>query len=441
MSSSVATLEQRLSESIGDYIQVAVTTAIAANTSIISTNLQSLDGGRDDYFIGWFCYITTETNAGVLRQISDYATATGTLTVRGAALSSDTAALAVIRLHRYDRDKIIDAMNDASMETYPHLHAKFDIADLVTGNALPNGHFTDWAVSTVPDKYTLSNVTAVATTTSTLIRGSTKSCKLTASAGNGYLYITSYDYPKLLDFANTTVNFRCWAYPEVANDATLVIYTIKADGTTQTLTSTTTCPAGKWTLLTLNNQGINAGIVEIQFRFKVTTNTKYVYIDNARVNGGVIQHEYLMPTSIKDGHIDNVYIQNSNYSPNYACDDLVPQSWRKIYSYDVRNDGTDRWLILVDDVSKEYLIRLEGTKPLSTVSAYTDTIEIDGKQLQLWLAYAKYVLFKMIKAPLSSEDRGRYQQELAEAYGEYLRLLRGSSGMARRPKALKLPVI
>ena len=71
---------------------------------------------------------------------------------------------------------------------------------------------------------------------------------------------------------------------------------------------------------------------------------------------------------------------------------------------------------------EERLIRLQGYAPLSTVSAYTDTIEIDGELLNRFIAYAKYKLYQAIEGPVSSQDIGRYELQSAKAYGEYTRL-------------------
>ena len=241
---TLETIEQRLSEQTGDYLQVICTTAIAAGVSVISTHLTSYDGGRDDYFIDWWVYITDKANATVQRQVSDYATATGTLTVRGANLTNDVANLATIRLHRYNRDLYVNAINDAIRETFPVFHKSHDIMELVTGNILPNSHFRDWTATTAPDKYSMqdANITAVASTTAGTTWGGSKSMKATTGAGGAgkYVYISSNTYPRLLDLMGQTVSFYCWAQPDDADDATIEIYTIKADGTTtQTLTSST----------------------------------------------------------------------------------------------------------------------------------------------------------------------------------------------------------
>ena len=161
MTTAVSVLEQRLAESIGDWLEVAVTTAINADNLVVSTNLTSFDGGQDSYFVTWWCYITDKANITVNREVSAYTSSSGTLTIRGVALADDTANLATIRLHRYNRDLYINAFNDAIRETFPTFYKPFDIIELITGNILPNSHFRDWAAATNPDKWaTLSNATS-----------------------------------------------------------------------------------------------------------------------------------------------------------------------------------------------------------------------------------------------------------------------------------------
>ncbi len=422
---AVSVLEQRLAEGIGDWVEVAVTTYLTTNNSVISTNLNALDSGRDDYFNDWWCYITDKNNAGKNRQISDYTTPGGTLSIRGAALVTDGTEYATVRLHRYNREKYIAAFNDTIRELSDVLFKYLDVSELVTGNILPNSHFRDWTLSTYPDKWTLSsaNITATAYTTAGGYWGGTKSMNaLTGAAGaNSYVYVTSDNWPALLDTMGKTVSAYVWAYPQTADDATIVLYTIKADGTTtQTLTSTTACPAGKWTLLKLENQAINDDIVNFQFRLAVASNSKYVYFDHARLIG-TDNTKYLLPNDFRDGKLARVEIQTSGYSDK-ICDDLRPNSWETCYDWIISNDGTDKYLELPYYPSSS-LIRLRGTGTLSTVSAYTDTIEIDGDKLNLFIAYAKYKLYQAIEGPVSSQDVGRYESNSAKAYGEYLRLL------------------
>jgi len=444
MSTTFATLRQRLLESIGDYISVAVTTALAADTSVISTNLNEFDGGADDYFNNWYCYITSEANIGVERQITNYATSGGTITVRGGNLTAEAGSeKAVVWVCRHSiLQKIDKALNRALEELFPSLHKRIDDLTLVTGNSLPNAHFEDWAVTTTPDLYTAPTGSVAATTTAAYIRGGTKSAYLTAGATPDYFYITSNDYPRLLDLMGKTVNFYAWAYPvDTADDATIQIYTLQADATAQTLTSTTANPITAWTLLELEDQTLNDDLVEVQFRFRCKTTAKHVYFDDAIVCGQHL-YEYLIPNNLQNGYINQVYMQTEGYSDVPAYD-IHPRTWDK-EGFQIIDDGAYKYLRL-DDLSYNYRrLRLLGVAPLDDLAltaggAATDTISIDaGGRTDLLLAYASYLMYEMEESPLSSEDVARYERESAKRYGKYIRLLRqhrmiSPSGTLRTP--------
>ena len=340
-------------------------------------------------------------------------------------------------MYRYNRATKVKAINESIREIFPALHRRVDDRTLITGNMLPNAHFERWDSSSYPYKYSLSNATAAETTTAGLIRGGASSAKVTASAANGYMYITSNDYPRLLDMMNKTVTFKCWAYPEVADDAYLVIYTVQADGTAQTLTSTTTCPAGKWTLLTLESQAINDDIVEIQFRFKVATNAKYVYFDNARVIADN-QYEYMLPELLQNGDVLQVYVQCSSDADD-ACDTLQPREWQRAYGYSVIDNNTDRYLRFADLQTQLRQIRIIGMSPLESLTSPTDTVSIDGNQVNLLVAYAKYKLWSMSEGQVASDDIERNERAMQKALIDYHKLL-PKCRMGRPSGTLKLPV-
>ena len=423
MATTLATLRQRLLESISDFIEVEVTTAIAAGTSVVSTNLKEYDGGADDYFNGRYVYIKDYKNAGVERQVSDYVSSTGTLTVRGANLTSDGTDKATIWVCRHSVLQRVDkAINRAIEEIYPALHRSIDDLSLVTGNALPDGSFEWWTSSSALKWYSTSNATLEQTTA--LYRGQrgSMSMKVTASAADGYAYISSNTYPRLLDLMNTEVDLYAWAYPSADDDAFLTIYTLKVDGSTQTINSTTTCPASKWTLLEIENQAINDEIVEVQIRFRVHTNGENAYFDDA-ILGGRGLYEYLLPYNLQNGGVDQVYVQTENYA-ELAPYDLHPEDYRQA-PFLIIDDDTYSYLRLRELPLSYRRLRLIGVSPLESLSSATDTITLDeGGRTDLLIAYASYLLYEMTESPVSSEDTSRYERESAKRYNKYLRLLR-----------------
>jgi len=417
MTITLDTLVKRLQESIGDHLEFDTTTNITTNKSIISTTLNQYDGGVDGTFDDRWVYITEGNNDTIERKTGStaYATSTGTLYVWGANLSAESGAVTV-RLSRYPDSTYRLAINRAIEEIFPAIHRKVDNIDLITGNVLPP---FNWATTSTLDFYTEPSGT-LTKTTSTYIRNSETSAYLKASGANDSLYLSSVDYPRLLDQMDSTVDFKCWVYPEVLDDATLIIKTWQADGTTQTLTSTTSCPAGYWTLLELEDQDLNDDLSKIEFHLNVATDTKYVYFEPPRVIGRSVK-EYLLPKDFQTGAVDQVYIQVGGYSDD-ACDDLRPD-WRRVFNGRVFQDGAYKYLRL-PGYGKNRRIGLVGTTPLESLSSYTDTITLDESGASdLLIAYAGYLLYEMTESPVSSEDITRYERESAKRYNKYLRLL------------------
>lgn len=440
---SNSVLDQRLHQMIDDYIQEDVTTALAASTTLICTSLNKYDeGSRDDGFNTWYVYVTELLNAGADRKIYDYSAASTQCSVRGGNFTAEasTANFATCRFYKYSYTDCQVAINDAIRETYPVLFRPLEDRTLVTGNILPDNSFELWVASDNPSFYSASNATLTRTTTAGLIRGAlgTTSMKVTDSgSGDGYAYISSDQFPRLLDLMGKTVTFKCHAYPEdTADDATIIIYTKQADGTAQTLTSTTSNPKGEFTLLELKDQKLNDDLVEIQFRFSVATASADVYFDSARVTGINLQ-EYLLLSDFKDGAVDEVYIQTSGYSDD-ICDDLHPRDWQKVFGSTTYSDGTYMWLRLPAIYSANRQLRLIGNAPLSTVSSFSDTTEISGKQIDLLLAYAAYCLFRNKEGAPSGEDKYKYTSNQGRWLREYERL-KPSHRMMRHSGTLILP--
>ena len=415
-------LDQRLLEAIGDWKQHAVTTALGANTALISTHLQ-LYRSTADYFTTWYAYMEDQVNAGQERFIV-VDDGTSTLSAISAWAANTTGTDETFRLSRIRWDDRKLAINNAIRETYPKTLRYLDYRILATGNILPNAHFEDWASSTQPDKYTAASGTTEANTTVTYIRGGSKSAKVTSNGTNDYFYLNSDNYPRLLDLMDKTVTAKVWAYPAgTADNATVEVYTLQADGTAQsTLISTTECPADAWTLLKLEDQELNDDLVNVQVRFKVASSTGIVYFDDARVYA-TERREYLLPTDFVLGTLQRVGIQTRGYSDD-ICDDLHPQYWEPVYGWQIIPDGADHYLQLPAFYTNNRRIRLIGDCPLEVLDASSDTISLSEEQPRnLLIKYAEYKLFEALSASPASEDVTRYERAAQKALGEYYRLL------------------
>ena len=407
-------LDQLLLEAISDFISVSTTTNIAADNFIISARLNEYDMSQDDHFRNWWVYFNTTNNPKVDRRVKDYTTSAGKLEIYGAALAAETGAV-TFRLSRYSFQDRRNAINRAIEEVYPTLYMPLESRELITGNILPP---FNWTSATALAKYRASDVNLSKTTRpSSHIRRGDTSAKLTATGANGYLSIHSDDYPRLLDFQDKSATLKCWALPEIANDAKIEIRTKQADGTTQTLTSTTTNPAGEFSLIKVEDQDLNDDLVEVELGFYVTTDTKYVYYDPPRLTGLNIR-DYILPKDFQEGIVDEVHIQASG-----RCDDIHPAYWSEVAGWELISDGIDKRLWLPYLYPPERQLRLIGTKKLNSLSDDADTISIDREErLSALIAYSAHRLFKMIKGVPASADITRFDRLAGEWLAEYYRL-------------------
>lgn len=417
MSKTLANLRDTLSEGIEDYLHSTVTTALAASTSIVDTALANVTGGTTtDYFLKWWALITSENNAGQNRIVSAYNTTSKTLTVQGNNFTSDGADLATYELHRFNPAEKTRVINQAAKELYSTLFRHLRDRTLVGGNPLPGSHFDWWTSASALKFYSTSNATLAQTSTAGLTWGGIYSAKVTVSAANGYMYISSNSYPRLLDLMGKTISFHCYAYPEVADDAFIEIYTIQADGTTQTLTSTTACPAGKWTLLTLEDQTLNDDLSEVQFRFKVATNSKYAYFDAAWVSGSDT-YELMLPELFQDGILSQVRYQVTGHSDEIADDIGWETPYELIWGWKVRDDNTYKYLVL-PSLYSERRLELIGYCPLeNTLSSDTDTMTIDDPYTQLLIACATMLLYEHKRSLPSLDSTELYNSEFNRWFG------------------------
>ena len=128
-------LDQRLSESIGDWISHPVTANIAANTVIQCNHLGQYDNAGDKYWENQWVFITSKNNANIERKVRFSYTANAVLNVYGNNLTADTN-VADIRIYRHSHTQKLRAINDAIREIYPDLFREVDDTSIVCNSAL-----------------------------------------------------------------------------------------------------------------------------------------------------------------------------------------------------------------------------------------------------------------------------------------------------------------
>jgi hypothetical protein len=118
----------------------------------------------------------------------------------------------------------------------------------------------------------------------------------------------------------------------------------------------------------------------------------------------------MLPNGFQNGTVRQVWIQSSSQADD-ACDDLHPTYTEEIGSWRIINDGSYKYLHFDYTPSAEKKIKLVGHCPLESLSSSTDTVTLDDRRVNLLLHYAAHLLYERQKAIVSSDDKGRYEQE------------------------------
>lgn len=328
--------------------------------------------------------------------------------------------------------KYTDAINAAARESYPTLFRYLRDLTLVTGNALPNSSFEDWAVTTIPDFHTASTGGCAENTTAAYVRGQrgSSSCKVTASGADDGMVLDSLNYPRLLDLMNTTVTLKCGAYPSAVNDAFLDIITTDSDGADTTESSTTACPVSVFTLLKIEDYAVPDAITRLRVKFRVHSTTENVYFDSARVTGKNV-YDYLLPTDFRNGALCSVGLQSSGYSDD-ICDDLnLKGNFSPVWGWDTYNDGTYKYLHTDKLLTSNRTLELVGYCPLENdLDADAETMSIDEGYVDLLISKAAYCLYRRLRGIPATGDIGRFDYEMRMWDDDYNRK-KGSLGMIK----------
>ena len=116
------TMLPALGRYIGAFIgSFTTTTAIGATgslTVVISTELKDSGFTNDDALNDTFIKITSANNNDTVRRVTDYTASSGTLTISGIDLTSDSSTQATFELYRYDPDQLRDMLNDARHDVF-----------------------------------------------------------------------------------------------------------------------------------------------------------------------------------------------------------------------------------------------------------------------------------------------------------------------------------
>mgnify|MGYP003136072239 CR=1 FL=1 len=366
-------------------VEAATTTNITTNTSVISTNLAD-DYPVDDTFIGWYCMLlndvdgSTSVNNGKVRRVTDYTASSGTLTIAGANLSAEDEASNFI-LSRWNPDHVKSWFNRVRQNLFPQIAIMRDHQPLVTGqvqrrfelpttlrskplqvlmgewpsagslaeNEITDPGFENWSSTTALSSWTLSGT------------GSSVNQEQETTGPSNYGVFRDDNSARILNNASDETTLLQTVTPSVATQrmkahlGVAVYNTQTAASVTARIASTDSSAHGGtgWEILTAD-----ATLGE------VTTASVGVAIGTATAFSTFVD-EAILIVGQSEG--------------------IVPY-WEPLSNYDwvppVAGGSNNGFIEFPYDLPSHQVLRIMARDMLSSVSADTDTFEVDGELLE-----------------------------------------------------------
>ena len=360
---------------------------LATNTSLVDEDLTDLYSA-DDYFNGnWFVIVTSNTNDGEYRRITDYAQSSGTITVSKAWGDSDSSG-ATYELMPVPPNNVMRAYNRARQIVWPQIGIVRDVETLVTGNRqftyeipstirkvnriylgeryeaqtdaenlLVNGSFENWSSSTSADNWSVTGSGAsvnqeeqTSSPTNYAVLSGNNSARIVVPGSVAVTLIQTFDSTSSTYTSVATqgmeANVSAWVYCTVASRVSLTI-----DGAVQSDTHGGT----GWELLK-GSQILTQTDTECAVGISVSSDSAAiaVYVDEVFLTLG--QSEAL----------DRPYTPITNW-------DIVPPA---------AGASTGGTLRFTGNLPSHHRLRIVGTDLLSPVTSDASTVEIDGELLE-----------------------------------------------------------
>ena len=379
--------------SIGAFIgSFTTTTAIGATgslTVVISTELKDSGFTNDDALNDTFIKITSANNDDTVRRVTDYTASSGTITISGTDLTSDSSTQATFELYRYDPDQLRDALNDARLDAFPRLYkevldraltASDEVIRYTRPSSIPFNYVRqvyienrldaktfannivntlncDFESSTIGDDWTTSNITLAAESDTTtpdnwVVFEGSQSGKCTVSASSTATILMTV--PSGTNYVGEEINISMWVYSKTASRVSAAI---QLDSGSVSASSSTHGGNG-WERLThtLVADGVSTSI---KVGLSVTSGTAFVfYADQLIVTAGPANIPQLLGERIT--------------------------TWRE--------EGDD--ILLWEGAVSDRNILVRGMGLLSSVSSGSDTMEIDERQARFLYNQAASLWFQ-----------------------------------------------
>ncbi len=380
-----STMRQDVLRPLGLITGSTTTNISSGNANVLDTKLTKRFP-VDDYFNNrWYVHLTSGTNSGDIRRVTDYVQSSGTITGGGANWGDNESGSINFELSTFHPDDVKDAYNEAREIVFPDISMVRDIETIVTGlnqytytlpstirrvdrvyrgnrrnadsgdNLLLNGDFEDWTSATSPDYWSVTGAGAsmnqeaqTSNPENYAVLHGDNSLRLVVPGSTAVTLVQTYDSTLDRYTAVATqgmeANVSAWVYATVASRVSLTI-----DGAVQSDTHGGT----GWELLK-GSQILTQTDTEAAVGLSITSGSAMaVFVDEAWMTLG--QSEM----------IDVPYSELRNW-------DHVPPA------EGASNGGVIRFQETLPD---KYRIRIVGRDLLTAASTDAGTVEIDGELL------------------------------------------------------------
>ena len=427
-----STMRQEIVRPFGLVTGTVTTNLSSSNASIIDTVLIRKYSSDDLFNNNWFAIITSQNNAGQIRRITDYDASASTLTAAGANWSADSSG-ATYELSAVDPSDVLSLYNEAREQVFPDISLVRDFETIITGNR----QHTYTLPSTMRriDRVYLGNKRTAESGDNLLLNGDFEDWSSTTSCDN---WSISGSGASVNQEAETT-NPENYAVLYGDNSARIVVPSSVATTLLQTYDST----SSSYTAVATEGQECNLSA----WVYCTTASRVSLYIGSAlsathggtgwelmkgSANLGATATSIAVGISISSGAAIPVFVDEVWMTLGQSEMTDVPytelRNWEHVPPVAGASDGgVLRFSEILPDKRR---IRIVGRDMLSSVSADSDTVEIDGELLHpLYDKVRQLVALRMAAA-----DPTSYWAEMARQYEEsYIRAVEGNLIKVKAP--------
>lgn len=423
----------------------ATTTDITgSDTSVVSTELANRFT-NDDMLIGKWCIIEGGNNADVIRQITDYANSTGTLTLAGANLTAESGAVNCA-VHEFHPDDVRRHFNRARVFVYPSAGIVRDYQLLVTGpwqreyqipstvrdvrrvslghrvqstslahNLLSDPGFEDWSSITSLTEWDLTGVGA-----------SVNQEEETTTPSNYAVLEGQYSALILSDSNNDTTLLQS-ILPDVGTGGMEIHISIWAYSTDSGGRVKARIEGGGVSAVSQPSGGHGGTGWE-----RLTASTTFT-AGGTSADVGII---------IEQGATIAVYVDEAicTVGPSEPLEGF----WEPVYHWEiipaVGGAGETGRLYVPHPLPEKQILRLIGTDLLSSVSSDSDTVEVDGEQLELLYAKTREYMCEERGDQTFGDMRIHWKTLQSEYSNKYRDTIEQGRGLRVPPRTLRDPM-